>query len=313
MEPRRTHTRTSLAVLLCAALAATGAAQSIAHGRDDRVVTPAWLAQHLRDPDLVVLQVGERKTYDAGHLPGARFVDVASDLAGTDAGGRGLSLEMLPPALLHDRLAALGLSDTSRVVVVESDDWWSASTRAVFTLDYAGFLRVAWLDGGVAAWQAAGLPTSTETPAVVPATLRPLTLRPIVVDADFVRAHQGTPGFALVDARAASFYDGTQAGGPRSGPKVAGHIPGALSAPFSEFVGAGTRLKSPAEIEAAFDRAGVKPGDTVIGYCHIGQQATAMLFAARTLGHSVLLYDGSFEDWVLRGLPVENPTAAKDR
>ena len=62
-----------------------------------------------------------------------------------------------------------------------------------------------------------------------------------------------------------------------------------------------------------FEKAGVKPGDTVIGYCHIGQQATAMLFAARTLGHTVLLYDGSFEDWSRRtDYPVDNP-AAKGR
>ena len=54
-------------------------------------------------------------------------------------------------------------------------------------------------------------------------------------------------------------------------------------------------------------RAGVKPNDTVIGYCHIGQQATAMLFAARSLGYKVVLYDGSFEDWSKRDLPVDNP------
>ncbi len=70
--------------------------------------------------------------------------------------------------------------------------------------------------------------------------------------------------------------------------------------------------KSAQEIEAIFARAGVKRGDTVVAYCHIGQQATATIFAAQTLGYSVLLYDGSFEDWARRGLPVENP-AKKDR
>jgi thiosulfate/3-mercaptopyruvate sulfurtransferase len=65
------------------------------------------------------------------------------------------------------------------------------------------------------------------------------------------------------------------------------------------------RLKPRGELEALFRSAGVKPGDTVIGYCHIGQQVTAMLLAARTLGHPVLLYDGSFEDWSRRGGAIE--------
>ena len=68
-------------------------------------------------------------------------------------------------------------------------------------------------------------------------------------------------------------------------------------------------LKSDAELAAIFAKAGVKPNDTVIGYCHIGQQTTAMLFAARTLGHPVLLYDGSFEDWSRHtDYPVDNPS-----
>ena len=73
------------------------------------------------------------------------------------------------------------------------------------------------------------------------------------------------------------------------------------------------RLKSAADLEAIFTKAGVKPGDTVIGYCHIGLQATAMLLAARSLGHPVLLYDGSFEDWSRHSdYPVDNP-AKKDQ
>ena len=87
-----------------------------------------------------------------------------------------------------------------------------------------------------------------------------------------------------------------------------GHIAGALNAPFDSFTSADVQLKPAEDIAAVFVKAGVKPGDTVIGYCHIGQQATAMLFAARSLGYRVLLYDGSFEDWSTRDLPVDNPS-----
>jgi thiosulfate/3-mercaptopyruvate sulfurtransferase len=84
-----------------------------------------------------------------------------------------------------------------------------------------------------------------------------------------------------------------------------GHIPGARSVPFDEVVNDSNVFKSATELSDLFRSAGVKTGDTVIGYCHIGQQATAMLFAARSIGFPVLLYDGSFEDWAKRNWPVD--------
>ena len=88
-----------------------------------------------------------------------------------------------------------------------------------------------------------------------------------------------------------------------------GHIAGAKSVPFTEISDDALMLKTTDQLVALFTKAGVAPSDTVIGYCHIGQQATGMLFAARSLGHPVLLYDGSFEDWSKRDLPVDNPSA----
>jgi thiosulfate/3-mercaptopyruvate sulfurtransferase len=124
-------------------------------------------------------------------------------------------------------------------------------------------------------------------------------------------ASLGKPGFAVVDARDPAYYDGSRAGGMPPHPQRAGHIAGALSIPFDSVFDDHHVLRSPEDLRARFTRAGVKPGDTVIGYCHIGQQATAMLFAARRLGHAVLLYDGSFEDWSQHaGYPVAT-TATK--
>jgi thiosulfate/3-mercaptopyruvate sulfurtransferase len=296
-------------VLVAAALLAFASAPSAqspaATPRDRLVVSAPWLIQHLHDPDLVLLQVGDEGTYQAGHIPGARYLDATSVHTMADENANGLTMEMPAPAVLHDRLAALGISDGSHVVLYESDDSWSTATRVFLTLDYAGLSNVVWLDGGLAAWHDAGQPLSKEAPLKKTGTLSPLKIRPIVVDAEFVKAHLHTPGFAIVDARDAVFYDGTRPGGPKDA-RQSGHIPGALSAPYDSFK-SGERLKSSAEIASIFTKAGVKPGDTIIGYCHIGQQATAMLFAARTLGHPVMLYDGSFEDWSRRNLPVENP------
>jgi thiosulfate/3-mercaptopyruvate sulfurtransferase len=120
---------------------------------------------------------------------------------------------------------------------------------------------------------------------------------PLVVDAAYVRAHLDTANVAVVDGRAAVYYQGTESGGAHGQIDRAGHVHGAHSIPYTELVDEQLYLRPRQELQAVFERAGVASGDTVIGYCHIGQQATAMLFAARLLGHPVLLYDASYQDW----------------
>jgi thiosulfate/3-mercaptopyruvate sulfurtransferase len=305
--------------LVCAAVLSAVFAPAVASAQADGaasrarlVVSPAWVASHLKDPDLVLLHVGNKDTYDAGHIPGARHVDFRAHLAAPGGGGTSaLTLEMLPADVLRDRLAGFGISDNSRVVVYQSDDMWTPSTRVMLTLDYAGLSNVSWLDGGQKAWTKAGHALTADVPAPKTGTLAPLKLRPVVADAEFVKSKLNTPGFAIVDSRNTSFYDGARAGGGPAAPHKTGHIAGAISVPFDTLTSADVQLKTPDELGAVFTKAGVKPGDTVITYCHIGQQATAVLFAARTLGYKVMLYDGSFEDWSRRDLPVELPSPRK--
>jgi len=161
------------------------------------------------------------------------------------------------------------------------------------------------------AWVRGGGSVTKEVPPAKTGTLSPLKIEPIVVDASVVRARIGKPGVAVVDGRASVFYDGVEPGEDHGGVKERpGHIPGALSIPYTSIVDDQFRLKSPDALAELFTKAGVKAGDIVIGYCHIGMQTTAMLFAARTLGHKVLLYDGSFQDWYRHPeYPVENPAA----
>jgi thiosulfate/3-mercaptopyruvate sulfurtransferase len=281
--------------------------------RDSLVVSTSWLAEHLRDPNLVVLHGGDKNLYDSRHIPGGRRVALA-DISVSDRSATGLTLEMPQADDLRHRLEALGISDQSRVIVVFDQDWVSPATRVMFTLDYAGLGdRSSLLDGGLDAWIREKRAVTAEVPVAQAGTLSPLKTKPIVVDAAFVRANLATPGIAIVDGRAAALYDGVQTGGSKEQPHKTGHIAGAHSVPFTEIANDDNLLRSPQELEALFTKAGVKPGDTVVGYCHIGQQATAMLFAARTLGHKVLLYDGSFEDWSRHAdAPVDNPSA-RDR
>lgn len=303
--------RTTL--LLAIAAQAALAQQAGTATRDPRAgitVSSAWLADHLKDADLVLLHVGEKPDYDAGHIPGARFVSV-QDISVSDSSPAGLMLEMPAATDLHDRLAALGIGDNSRVVVYYGKGSVTPSTRVMFTLDYAGLgARSALLDGGMQQWKRDRHAVSTDGPVAAKlGDLSPLRTRPIIVDAAWVSSHLGKPGVSVVDARDTVFYSGARTGSRAPQEHRTGHIAGAKSVFFNTLFNDKNALKPPAELRALFSAAGVQPGDTVVTYCHTGGQATATLFAARSLGYPVLLYDGSFEDWSRRTeLPVDNPS-----
>ena len=267
------------------------------------LLSTAQLADRLNDPNVVILHVGERAGYDAAHIPGARYADMRAEL---HTRADDLTLQMLTPELLRDRLAALGVSDSSHVVVYQAGGWFSPATRVMLTLQWAGLEQVSFLDGGLDAWVREKRAVTTDVPAPRMGTLSALKVKPVVADAAFVQANIGKPGFAIVDARTAAFYEGTQTGGSATAPHKTGHIAGAIGLPYTSVTTEDGLMKPAAELKALFAGAGVKPGDTVVAYCHIGQQATAVLFAARLAGHKVVLYDGSFEDWSRRNLPVES-------
>jgi len=303
--------------LLLALLALLPGSSEAASDRDRLVVSTDWLAEHLHDPGLVLLHVGDPEGFAAGHIPGARFAKLQEISAGPAGPGTfdELRLEMLPAETLRERLEGLGISSDSRIVVYFGKDWVSPSTRVLFTLDYAGLgERVSWLDGGQPAWERAGKPLSREEGAATRGKLSPLSLHDRIVDAAFVAKHLASPGFAILDARDPDFYNGVEVGGSKERPHRAGHIAGARSVPFDRTTTDDLRLRSAEELEALFASAGVRPEETLIVYCHIGQQATAVLFAARTLGRDVRLYDGSFEEWSrlpAAEAPVELPPPAE--
>jgi len=271
--------------------------------RDQLLVTQAWLSEHKADKNVVILHVGTAAGYQAAHIPGAHLVE-PNGL--TVKSPEGLITELPPPEELHAQMQALGISDRSHVIVYSENEGIARATRIILTLDSAGFgEHASLLDGGLKGWQAAGLATTTETPPATTVVLSPLKMQSRIVTADYVQSHMKAPRTVIIDARASEFYNGEKPGVEGAAP---GHVPGAHSLPFTSVYDAQGKEKSPEELKALFRQAGVSPGDHVIAYCHIGIQATAVIFAARTLGMDAVLYDGSFQDWSKRGLPVENPS-----
>jgi thiosulfate/3-mercaptopyruvate sulfurtransferase len=266
------------------------------------VVDVDWLAYHVRDANLVLLHVGDRGEYDAGHIPGARFIamsDVAAPHDHDDSAQ--LALELPHPDTLRTRLERLGISYESRIVVYFGNDWVSPATRVIFTLDWIGLgQQTSLLNGGMHAWSRAGHDVTSDAPSVATGRLSRRATKSLVVDAAFVQSTPAREGHHLVDGRAAVFYRGIEPTHDKPG-----HIPGATNIPFTSVADDDLMIDA-ARLEAVFRTAGVRQGDVVVAYCHIGQQATAVLFAARLLGHDVRLYDGSFQDWATRNRgPVE--------
>ena len=273
---------------------------------ESMIVSTEWLAKHLNDDSLVLLQVGEKKEFDEAHIPGAQFIQLP-DIS--TPRGQGLTLELPPVDQLKAAFEKFGVSDRSRIVVYFGKDWVTPTARVFMTLDYLGLGdRTSILDGGLPAWRAEERAVTAEVRQVKTGSFTPHPNAKLVVDAAWVNANLSKPGIAILDARTAKFYTGEDAGQMPRG----GHIPRAKSIPFSTLLNETNRFKTPDALRALFSTAGVKENDSVATYCHIGQQASLLYFVARYLGYEAHVYDGSFQDWSNRSeLPVEKSAGVK--
>jgi thiosulfate/3-mercaptopyruvate sulfurtransferase len=271
------------------------------------LIRPAALADLLADAPAtvrpVVLDVRWRlggppalPDYRVGHLPGAVFIDLGAVLA--DPPGPAGRHPLPDTTRLVESLASAGVGDDSTVVVYDDADG-SVAARAWWLLRWLGFPpeRVMVLDGGWAAWIAEGHPVSDAQPAPVRAGLSAGAPGGMpVLDADGAAdlARNGT----LLDARAAPRYRGdTEPVDPR-----AGHIPGALNAPFSEHLGPDGHWRPPAELAERFQRLGVEADGPVGAYCGSGVTACSVVLAVEYAGlrdphRPVALYAGSWSNW----------------
>ncbi|TQM62814.1 sulfurtransferase [Humibacillus xanthopallidus] len=259
------------------------------------LISAAELARGI--DDVVVLDVrwalttantaAGRDDYDAGHVPGAFFVDLDTELAApAGAGGR----HPLPdPLVVQAMLRRAGITPSTRVVVYDGKESYAAA-RAWWVLRWAGVSDVRVLDGGYAAWLAAGLPVSTETPADRGGDIevRPGALPTLDAGAAARVAREGL----LLDVRAPERYAGeTEPIDP-----VAGHIPGAVNSPTTAWLTPdGTFRRDLAEHWAAV--RGERGGEVGV-YCGSGVTAAHHLLALAELGVDATLYPGSWSEWI---------------
>lgn len=270
------------------------------------LISVGELAARLADPSVRVVDVrwylgrpGEgRAAFEAGHIPGATFVDMDSDLMVADGPGR----HPLPsPATFAARLGALGIGSEDAVVVYDDVGGWVAA-RLWWMLDDLGHRAVSVLDGGFPAWVGAGLAVEAGVGRRRPAAS--LALEPAwtkVVDRDGLRARLGE--VVLLDARGGPRYRGeTEPIDP-----VAGHIPTALNAPTDgNLVAPGGAFLAAGELRARFEALGAGvDGAEVVNSCGSGVSACHNALAMRIAGlPDPILYPGSWSDWSTAGYPV---------
>ena len=263
----------------------------------DNLVSTAWLAGHLREGDLVVVDStafmpssgrDARAEYLAAHIPGARFLDIDA-VSDTSAP----TPHMLPSAdQFGVAMEKLGIGRDDRIVVYDNSPLRTAA-RGWFMLRHYGAERVAVLDGGLGKWLDEGRPVESGEPRPREARFDALPRSGEVVAKSDVRAGLGVP---LIDARSRARFEGSEPD-PRAG-VAPGHIPGSRNLPFAALYNEDGTFKRMEDLREAFVAAGADPECPFVASCGSGVTANSLIFAARLLGNrDTRLYDGSWSEW----------------
>lgn len=288
------------------------------------LVSTEWLAQHLDDPGLRVVDVRWRSRYEngrgisfddregylTGHIPGAVFAGMIEDLSDPD---HPVPDMLIGPELFEEAMRRLGIGNSTMVVAYDNMGLPLGSARLWWALSYYGHDRVRVLDGGLRQWEGEGRTLSTEVPSVRPAVFTARPRPDWIADKQQVVAALDDPDILLIDCLSREQYSG--AGENLWGPRP-GHIPGAVNVPALANLGPELANVTSAERErllqnrrsftfspgdvlaALYHGAGVIPDRPVITYCGRGFAASCGLLALKVLGHrNVRLYDGSWAEW----------------
>jgi thiosulfate/3-mercaptopyruvate sulfurtransferase len=268
------------------------------------LVSTDWLAAHLDDPDLRVIDASyylaemgrdAKAEYAAGHIPGARFFDIdeISDQ-------RSALPHMAPPVeKFISRMRAMGVGDGHQVVVYDGAGMFSAP-RVWWTFRLMGKSDIAVLDGGFPKWKAEGRTVEDMAPIVRDRHITASKQNMLVRDVTQVAAAAKLGDHEIIDARSPGRFRGEEPE-PREGLR-SGHIPGSKNVHYRTLLNADGTMKTPAELRAVFEAAGVDLTKPAITTCGSGVTAAILALALERIGKSHWsLYDGSWAEWGMYG------------
>ncbi len=287
--------------------------------RSHFLVETTWLAKHLQDPDLRIVDMrgyvrtvehdgvqeahyaGAREEYEQSHIPGAVYIDWTSDIVDLDDA---IKAQIAPAERFAQMMGRVGIGDQHLVVAYDAHPASQFATRLWWALKYYGHDQVVVLNGGLPKWQRENLPLNDTILMYPHATFSPVVQPELRATAEDVLKLLDQRDVALVDAR----DRGQFAGAIVRRPGRAGHIPGALNIPREEIMDPTTgTFRSNEELAQVFSNANVLPQQHIVAYCNGGVAATSVLFSLAMLGYpSLTNYDGSWNEWGIRqDLPVE--------
>lgn len=262
----------------------------------DKLVSTEWLAARLDADDLVILDAtmhlpdcprDARKEYEAGHIPGARFLDLESFIdTGSDVP------KAIPTAQqFSERMSELGIAPGSRIVLYDDSEIRSAA-RAWFVLTHYGEKKVAILDGGLAKWRIEGRGLSDRVVGHAPREREVPQPERVVRSQRDLEQNIERQEWQVVDARDTARFEGQLGSGSE------GHIPGARNVPFVRMFREDGTYRSPDAIRTEFKEAGLDLGQPIVTSCNSGMTASVLLFGLSLIGkHDTALYDGSWLEW----------------
>ncbi|MBX3455820.1 3-mercaptopyruvate sulfurtransferase [Ferrovibrio sp.] len=277
----------------------------------DALVSTEWLAEHLKAPDLRVVDASwylptmsrnGKMEYQDSHIPGAVFFDI-EDISDTDSP----LPHMLPsPEKFASRMRRLGIGDGNRIVVYDGSDNHLSAPRAWWMFRVFGHTDVAVLNGGFKKWRAEGRPVEDLPPLPRERHYTARRNDMLVRDIEQVKANLSNHREQVVDARSKGRFEATEPE-PRIGLR-GGHIPGSLNVPSSLLTDPKTGLFQSADaLKDIFQKAGVDLGKPTVTTCGSGVSACILMLGLHLLGHrQTAVYDGSWTEWASRSdMPVE--------
>lgn len=263
------------------------------------IVSPQWLNENLKNPDLVILYTGFviKADYDKEHIESSRFLWPDWLAFDTPEGSMYAPDVKSATKVLQD----LGINKNSKIVICHKGTDVTIASRMFMTLEHFGLKgKVSFLNGGIEAWKKAGYP-GTNKPAVFNKGNYVATVTGVLVDKDHVLNALNTKASEVVDARAKRWYDGDPTGNPRDG-----HITGAKNIPYPDMIDSTNTLKPGEVLEKNFTTVVPDKNKEVVLYCFIGQTACVDYLVGRSLGYSMKVYDGSMQEWSrIPDLPME--------
>lgn len=276
------------------------------YARAEVLVETDWLAQHLEDPGLRIVESNEDPDlYAQGHIPGAVHIRWKTDLQDP------VRRDWISREQLEQLLGSRGIGNEHTVVLYGDKNNWFA-TYTFWLLSYYGVENLKILNGGRQKWVAEGRPLTAEVPSHPPATFRARDPDPALrAFRDEILQRLGDPKLSLVDVRSPQEYSGellAPPAYPQEGAQRPGHIPGARNITWTLNVREDGTFKPMEELRRLYEAEGVTPDKEVIAYCRIGERSSLTWFTLKyLLGYpKVKNYDGSWTEWgSLVGVPVE--------